>query len=470
MKRIFTFLTICAFGLTSNAQIYFSEDFEGGSLTANNAWNIQDASNPDGITSWALGTVGGNYARISNYISADTPPNHVLDSWLISPAINLSTGTSIDFSFDMTKRYTGDDIKVQISTNYSGSGLPSTATWTDITNLFTLDANTGSWTFVGSGIGDISSYNMANTYIAFEYIGTAADGATWEVDNVLIVESGTPPPAPSITSIYDIQFTTDPNGDSPKLDSVLTTRGVVTGVFQIGSAAGTFFIQDGDGAWNGIYVYESGTTVALGDSVLVSGKVLEFNGLTEIGSVTDVTIINSGNAMPTATVVTGADYSDEMYEGVLVKVESSENTVLTDAFGVWTLNDGANVLIDDDCMPATFTSTVGNYYTVTGVRHLSFGENKIYPRTEVLDIMTTGFNGLEEVSTEVSVYPNPASSNVTVNGVNGSVEIYSISGKLVYNNTVNGTAVINLEAFNAGVYFVKVTQNNTIKTVKLIVE
>ena len=276
--------------------------------------------------------------------------------------------------------------------------------------------------------------------------------------------------APGNKAIYDIQYTTATNGDSPELGNVVTTSGIVTGVFQIGSAAGTFFIQDGSGAWNGIYVYESGTTVALGDSVVVTGTVMEFNSLTEIGSVTNVTIASSGNNMPAPVTVTGADYADEMYEGVLVKVLSTKNTVVTDQYGVWTLNDGANILIDDDCMPASYTSTVGNYYDVTGVRHLSFGENKIYPRDEAMDIVITGYNSLTENSSNISIYPNPATSNVTVKGVNGTVELYSISGEKVYSNVVNGTLIVDVENLSNGVYFIKVTENNVISTYKLIVE
>ncbi len=276
--------------------------------------------------------------------------------------------------------------------------------------------------------------------------------------------------APGNLTIYDIQYTTAPNGDSPQLGNIVTTSGIVTGVFQIGSAAGTFFIQDGSGAWNGIYVYESATPVAVGDSVVVTGTVLEFNTLTEIASVTNITVVSSNNPLPAQTVVTGATYADEMYEGVLVQVDNGINTVVTNNFGVWTINDGADVLVDDDCMPASFTSTLGNAYTVIGVRHLSFGENKIYPRDEATDIITTGYNSLTENTSNVSIYPNPATSNVTIKGVNGTVELYSISGKKVYSNVVNGTLLVDVENLSNGVYFIKVTENNVISTYKLIVK
>jgi predicted extracellular nuclease len=106
------------------------------------------------------------------------------------------------------------------------------------------------------------------------------------IDSVSI--SATILPPPTITSIYDIQYTTDASGDSPEAGNVVTTSGIVTGVIAFGGDIDRFFIQDGDGAWNGIYVYENGYPVALGDSVEVTGTVTEYFGLTELTFVTNV--------------------------------------------------------------------------------------------------------------------------------------------------------------------------------------
>jgi hypothetical protein len=467
MKRIFTILTACTISMLANAQTYFADDFEAGSLTGNHAWNIQSVANPDAIVNdWIYGTVSGNYAKCSNFDGA----NHVLNLWLISPVINLSTATAVDFSFDMTKRYAGDDMKVQISNDYTGAGLPSSATWTDISNLFTLDANDGSWSFVGSGVADISAYLSATTYIAFEYIGGAADGATWEVDNILIEESGNVPAPGAYTPIYDIQYTTNPNGESPLMGTTVTTKGIVTGIFQFGDV-GSFFIQDGDGAWNGLYIFETGTAVTIGDSVMVTGLVDEYFTLTELKSVSNITILNSGNVSPTPAVVTGNNYTDEEYEGVLVMINNAVNTVVTDQYGAWTVNDGNNAIIDSDLMVAMFNSTFGNGYSVTGVRHFSFSESMILPRNEVNDIITTGYASINENNLEFSVYPNPASNSVTVSGIeNGTVAIYAVSGKVVYNSKVNGNTTINIEGFTTGIYTVEVIENKVKANYKLIVE
>ncbi len=164
---------------------YFFDDFEGGSLTANQPWVVKEVLNPGGLQSWIYGTISGNYARASNWNGSI---NQTADWWLISPAINLSSSTAPKLNFDMVKRYTGDNIEVKISTNYDGTSAPSTATWTDITSLFTLDSDTGSWSFVNSGNGDISAHKGTSVRIAFRYIGGTSSGSTWQIDNVKISE------------------------------------------------------------------------------------------------------------------------------------------------------------------------------------------------------------------------------------------------------------------------------------------
>ena len=55
-------------------------------------------------------------------------------------------------------------------------------------------------------------------------------------------------------TIYAIQYTDDPNGNSPYLDSIVTVQGIAT-VSQGVYSAKEYYIQDGEGAWNGIMIY-----------------------------------------------------------------------------------------------------------------------------------------------------------------------------------------------------------------------
>ena len=78
-----------------------------------------------------------------------------------------------------------------------------------------------------------------------------------------------------ITRIKDIQYTTDPSGDSPLNGQVVTISGIVTAehrgdVKANGGISGSyFFMMDSAGAWSGIQVYFSDSLTAEGDSITV---------------------------------------------------------------------------------------------------------------------------------------------------------------------------------------------------------
>ena len=116
----------------------------------------------------------------------------------------------------------------------------------------------------------------------------------------------------ALTPIYAIQGSTPTGGtdfNSPYNGHPVTTTGVVT-LLKTGqnvgaaSTASGFFMQDpaGDGntdTSDGIFVFTSSVpAVNVGDSVRVAGTVQEFNGLTELGSVTNVAVLSTGNPLP----------------------------------------------------------------------------------------------------------------------------------------------------------------------------
>jgi hypothetical protein len=117
------------------------------------------------------------------------------DDWLISPPMNLNDYESEILEFYNAKNYTGPDLECLISTDYDGGGDPSSATWEALS--YTLCP--GSWTWTYSGTIDISAYNSAAVYIAFHYLSSTTEAATWEVDNIIITgeENAIPDPEPS---------------------------------------------------------------------------------------------------------------------------------------------------------------------------------------------------------------------------------------------------------------------------------
>ncbi|MCH2233910.1 MAG: T9SS type A sorting domain-containing protein [Crocinitomicaceae bacterium] len=285
----------------------------------------------------------------------------------------------------------------------------------------------------------------------------------------LAIEVGTPPVATGKT-IYEIQYTTDPSGDSPEEGNIVTTSGIVTGVMTVGSSTGTFFIQDGDGAWNGLYIFEDGTAVSLGDSVSVTGLVTEYFTLTELTSVTDITIHSSGHPQPNAVdIATGGatGLAQEQYESVLVNFNGNAECTNDDAgFGQFEVNDGSGAtLVDDDIF--SYTATLGSVYNITGVSHYSFSEYKVLPR-QITDITVVGTAGIDENFNEFTVHPNPAIDVLYINGnSSNTVTIYSLDGALVYSGVNDIT--IDVSAFDAGIYVMEISSANGTQVERLVI-
>ncbi|MEB5332014.1 SpnA family nuclease [Pseudomonas aeruginosa] len=123
--------------------------------------------------------------------------------------------------------------------------------------------------------------------------------------------------------------------ESPLVNQRVAIEGVVVGDFQNASELKGFYVQqedatvDGDPATSeGIFVYDggNGSDVKLGDRVRVTGRVREFNGLTELVGPLQVSVLASGVALPTPAGISlplaSAD-ALERYEGMRVQLRQT---------------------------------------------------------------------------------------------------------------------------------------------------
>ena len=128
---------------------------------------------------------------------------------------------------------------------------------------------------------------------------------------------------------------------SPLVGSVVELEGVVTADFQGDDELKGFFISslaaDIDAnplTSEGLFVYFADTDVSVGDHVRVQGTVEEYFDATQIGSVSQVAVCDTGLAS-TATKITlplaGATYL-ESFEGMLVTLE--QPLVVTNNYGL----------------------------------------------------------------------------------------------------------------------------------------
>ncbi len=201
------------------------------------------------------------------------------------------------------------------------------------------------------------------------------------------------------TTIYDIQYTTIAgDGTYPSLlvGQTVTFTGIVTatGYYSSGNS-NRFFVSDpAGGAWNGVFVFSYDYSVSQGDEVEVTGEVQEYFGLTEIGNLTDVSVLSTGNPIPAAiSVATGdlmAPSTGEPYEGCLVKISDVTVTQGPSTYGEWYVNDGSgNCQIDDAIYTYDSPSVGDTFASITGAVDYSYDEYGINPR-DADDFATSG--------------------------------------------------------------------------------
>jgi|GEM_PF-363689 len=189
-------------------------------------------------------------------------------------------------------------------------------------------------------------------------------------------------------SIYNIQY---PGGPSLCSGETVAVEGVVYAVY----GSNSFAIAEDTGPWHGVYVYDSSVSMPeIGDSILITGTVSEYFGLTQLRSVT-YTVLATDVTPYAASVISTAEAADgEAYEGVLVEVRdvivSDENL----GFGEWGVDDGSGqVYVDDPGMGNNYTYTPKNgdaLDLVRGMLNYSYSNYKIAPRDDNDIVRATG--------------------------------------------------------------------------------
>lgn len=158
---------------------FFTEDFTTtlGQFTAVNVTGAQ-------VWEWAL--YDGGCAKMTG-LAGDT--HNANEDWLISAQISLSGRTGVKMSFREAINFltSYNDLKILISTNFSGTGNPNTATWTELSG-FTRAAGNG-WDFVESGEVSLAAYEGQNIRIGFKFLSGTSASATWEIGKVLLTSA-----------------------------------------------------------------------------------------------------------------------------------------------------------------------------------------------------------------------------------------------------------------------------------------
>ncbi|MGB4205488.1 MAG: DUF5689 domain-containing protein [Bacteroidales bacterium] len=172
-----------------------SEDFEleeGGGSGGEDYLFVEDFKKDLGTFStysvagdqvWEWADFDSGCAKMTGFVGGT---HYVNEDWLISPEISLSGQTGVKMSFrEAINHITSiNDLKVLISTDFSGSGNPNTATWTELTGFTRAAGN--SWTFIETNEVSLAAYEGQNIYIAFKYTCSSSASSTWEVGKVML--------------------------------------------------------------------------------------------------------------------------------------------------------------------------------------------------------------------------------------------------------------------------------------------
>ncbi len=202
-----------------------------------------------------------------------------------------------------------------------------------------------------------------------------------------------------IVSIYDIQ---GQQASSPYEDQIVTTTGIVTSNLGL-----NYFIQDGNGLWNGLFIYDAGRNVSVGDSVAITGKIVEYYGLTEMKEISEFYFVSSNHELPEyAEVATGA--MEEGHEGILVQISNATciNANYQGNYGMWTVNDGTGDLEIRNTAVFEYNPNEGSPYNVKGPLNWDYSEWKI-EITAANDVQETpDINGPTVISAEPIISTN----------------------------------------------------------------
>ncbi|MEX2595561.1 MAG: lamin tail domain-containing protein [Salibacteraceae bacterium] len=345
------------------------------------AWKITGMS--DGSSSFGGTATSGDFARGSSsggVVSGGTYAFEVMtgdtalgvqpggSDWtpgdIILRLIN-NTGSNVDSVYVGYDLYVYNDQGRGNTFNFSYAVNDSTS-FTAVPELNDTSTETASATpawvaFPKSAMVYAPMSNGDTLYLVWTGNDAVGGGSRDEfaLDNIA-VELYEAAPAPTGLPTYPISMlnTEDVDGVADSLGVQCFTQGVVMGVDLRGGAGYSFTIWDNGGINVFSTVDVDGYVVTEGDSVFLRGTVGQYNGLTQFEP-DSIALINSGNSIPPATVVTSLD---ESTESELVRVENF--WVQSISGSNYTLSNGTNdvvMRIDDDTdIPGNVTFALGD--------------------------------------------------------------------------------------------------------------
>ncbi|MBQ8364915.1 MAG: choice-of-anchor J domain-containing protein [Bacteroidaceae bacterium] len=256
------------------------------------------------------------YAKVSGYANGKSQD---AESWLISPAIDLTGETAAKITFDYV-------------INKGDASLAATNHQLMITDNYTGDFFTTKWTPVDFGASNDNTWKFRSAsanipaefagkeavVIAFKYTSTKSASSTWEVNNVVVSGNASSEGGDDNTGEGGDDNTGEGGDDNTGEGGTTPEEGTIAAVIAAGAGEATangtvvatyargFLMSDETGS---ILVYLGDDKgFAVGDAVTVSGTTSLYGGLLQFGNTSTATKNGTADVeTPTATQMTGAD-------------------------------------------------------------------------------------------------------------------------------------------------------------------
>ncbi len=318
-------------------------------------------------------------------------------------------------------------------------------------------------------------------------------------------------------SCYDAQYTTTPGTDgtypSPYAEQTITLENVVVTCDTYGNSPSylqpKFYVSDpGGGPWSGLYIYRFGTGVVAGDLINITGRLIEYYGMTEISNspAPTITIISQGNQLPEPALIQTSVLSDpavpanaEMWESVLCKVQNVTVTAVPNSYAEFYVTDGSGAgQIDDGAYLATSTgyhswptgfANIGNQWAqIVGIVDYNYDVYGLNPRQNFNDFSTTANEDNVVILPDAKLlgnFPNPfAGETVIAFNLKSAqpvrIEVFNLKGQKVrtvvesklgaqlHNVTFDGKDDRG-SLLPSGMYMYKMTAGGTVESRKLVI-
>jgi hypothetical protein len=436
----YSFTTLCGIEMAP-----YSQNFDASNTTVPNCWdasigewqvNTSGNSGPDYGVSGAVDHTTGS----GNYVWVDGSGN-LLTSELVSPQIDFSSLTTPTVGFWLLSNNTNDLLN----------------------NVITLEAmNGGNWVTIATYSGNNPSWvNLefpipANiqTTTQFRIVATQGTGSGNAFYNDLLVDDFyvmDPPPC--------------------TVNAGTAVGGVVC--LNPGQPTDIFDAITGYSDGNGTFYYPAAQAGA--QTFAGSNGSLILTGLTENTPYTFDYVVGGGNCADTLSFTYSWSTAANAGGDGTVTTCSYHSVVLiqelmgqVDMGGTWTDVDNAGGLFNGIFDATGVAAGTYNFMYTVSNGTCSDDANVAVTIDECLSIN-------ENENTTLVVYPNPVNSTLTVANINvdgnATITLVDLQGKIVYNNTVSnltGNYQIDMSNFESGVYFVRVTTNNSNQEIKVV--